>query len=571
MYSMPSNYCPSPIRLMPACPLVPTSPMTGVQTFYITMPSDAAAAMFFDPNLAAVQQQHQTIMMQHAAHQTSMSPFRHIQQHHQMIVGNNNNNNTDSSIQHHPFQTTPSAFFMAATAPPASPGGAFFQQQLASPLPFYMRPNGQTINQTQMMPGKMSTSSTTIPVSAPSPLTVITTSTTTTSNASSPPPSSATNATTGTNSSGNDLGMNSDGSNTKRLSPIPCTLLEDETIIKPPRSVTGKAIATLTGKLTDLLRACTWSLPIQEELMELVSVDDVPHDILINATNYLTDIAIFLGLRLIKLMLPVEAVADELWNVLWKNRVCYLGADIHQTLIVHTFECFSIKPAYGYGELLDALIDRLGDPSFDRKLMNRIVRLFLKASCLKKFRETPDDVLVSLSENITNIHEFEMRHNTTIVRLLLIEGFHFEAEEYSELIVGNDSLADYIRNFTEIWYSNYSLTMCMDDLIVARERAHDPFKLARFCDEMEAFRLYTEVEAMTPISILNSLQTVVNMLSIVHNEHEWHNRPSTHNPRLTVRAKRTIKKPYGHGNLLLPQYHNNRQHNDFEGDFYGKY
>lgn len=96
--------------------------------------------------------------------------------------------------------------------------------------------------------------------------------------------------------------------------------------------------------------------------------------------------------------------------------------EIHQTLIAHTFECFSIKPAYGYGELLDVLIDRLGDPSFDRKLMNRIVRLFLKASCLKKFRETPDDVLVSLSENITNIHEFEMRHNTTIVRLLLIEG-----------------------------------------------------------------------------------------------------------------------------------------------------
>jgi hypothetical protein len=57
--------------------------------------------------------------------------------------------------------------------------------------------------------------------------------------------------------------------------------------------------------------------------------------------------------------------------------------------------------------------------------MNRIVRLFLKASCLKKFRDTPDDVLVSLSENITSIHEFEMRHNTTIVRLLLIEGFLF--------------------------------------------------------------------------------------------------------------------------------------------------
>jgi hypothetical protein len=96
--------------------------------------------------------------------------------------------------------------------------------------------------------------------------------------------------------------------------------------------------------------------------------------------------------------------------------------DIHQTLIAHTYECFSIKPAYGYGELLDVLIDRLGDPTFDRKLMNRIVRLFLKASCLKKFRETQDDVLVSLSENITTIHEFEMRHNTTIVRLLLIEG-----------------------------------------------------------------------------------------------------------------------------------------------------
>lgn len=72
----------------------------------------------------------------------------------------------------------------------------------------------------------------------------------------------------------------------------------------------------------------TWSLPIQEELMELVSYDDVAHDILVNATNYLTDIAIFLGLRLIKLMLPVEAVADELWNVLWKNRVCYLGAGL---------------------------------------------------------------------------------------------------------------------------------------------------------------------------------------------------------------------------------------------------
>ena len=27
--------------------------------------------------------------------------------------------------------------------------------------------------------------------------------------------------------------------------------------------------------------------------------------------------------------------------------------------------------------------------------------------------------------------------------------------------------------------------------MAARERAHDPFKLARFCDEMEAFRLYT--------------------------------------------------------------------------------
>lgn len=563
---MPSNYCPSPMRLMPACPLVPPSPMTGVQTFYITMPSDAAAAMFFDPNLAAVQQQHQTLMMQHAAHQTSMSPFRHMQQHHQMMVGNSA---TDSGMQHHPYQTAPSAFFMAATAPPSSPGGAFYQQQMPSPLPYYMRPNGQTINPTQMMPGKMAPSSSAVPTSAPSPLTVITTSTTTASNASSsPPPSSTTN---GTSTSSNDAAISSDNSHTKRLSPIPCTLLEDETLIKPARSVTSKAIDTLTGKLSDLLRACTWSLPIQEELMELVSTDDVSHDILVNATNYLTDVAIFLGLRLIKLMLPVETVSDELWNVLWKNRVCYLGADIHQTLITHTYECFSIKPAYGYGELLDVLIDRLGDPSFDRKLMNRVVRLFLKASCLKKFRETSDDVLVSLSENITNLHEFEMRHNTTIVRLLLIEGFHFEAEEYSELITGNDSLVDYIRNFTEVWYSNYSLTMCMDDLMAARERAHDPFKLGRFSDEMEAFRLYTEVEAMTSISIFNSLQSVVNMLSIVHNEHEWHNRPSAYNPRLAVRAKRTIKKPFGHGNFLLPQYHPHRQANEFEGDCYGGY
>lgn len=536
------------------------------------MPSDAAA-MFFDPSMAAVQQQHQNLMMQHAAHQGPMSPYRHIQQHHQMIVGSNG---PDSSMSHHPFQGAPSAFFMAASAPPSSPGGGYYQQQLGSPLPFYMRPTAQAINHNQMMPGKMisqppppplQTAATAVPVSAPSPLTVITTSA---SNTSSPPALSTTNTTSGANSSGNEPATSSNSSNSKRVSPIPCALLEDEALLKLPRSVTSKAIATLTNKLTDLLRACTWSLPIQQELMELVSADDVAHDILVNATNYLTDIAIFLGLRLIKLMLPIEIVADELWNVLWKNRVCYLGADIHQALIAHTFECFSIKPAYGYGELLDVLIDRLGDPTFDRKLMNRIVRLFLKASCLKKFRDTPNDVLVSLSENITTMHEFEMRHNTTIVRLLLIEGFHFEAEEFSELIVGNDALVDYIRNFTEIWYSNYSLTMCMDDLMAARERAHDPFKLGRFSDEMEAFRLYTEVEAMTSISILNSLQSIVNMLSIVHNEHEWHNRPSPYNSRLTVRAKRTIKKPYPHSNVVLPHFHH-RQQNDFEGDFYGEY
>ena len=123
------------------------------------------------------------------------------------------------------------------------------------------------------------------------------------------------------------------------------------------------------------------------------------------------------------------------------------------------------------------------------------------------------------------------RSNISLRRSFPI-GFHFEAEEFSELIVGSDSLVDYVRNFTEIWYSNYSLTMCMDDLLAARERAHDPYKLGRFCDEMEAFRLYTgrvpssssiesrfkpdlslvEVEAMTPVSILNSLQSIVNML-----------------------------------------------------------
>lgn len=31
----------------------------------------------------------------------------------------------------------------------------------------------------------------------------------------------------------------------------------------------------------------------------------------------------------------------------------------------------------------------------------------------------------------------------------------------------------------------------MDDLMAARERAHDPLKLGRFADELEAFRLYT--------------------------------------------------------------------------------
>ena len=74
--------------------------------------------------------------------------------------------------------------------------------------------------------------------------------------------------------------------------------------------------------------------------MELVSFDDVSHDILVNSTNYLTDIAIFLGLRLIKLMLPVESVADELWNVLWKNRVCYLGAGEFKSRILSVMLIF---------------------------------------------------------------------------------------------------------------------------------------------------------------------------------------------------------------------------------------
>jgi hypothetical protein len=242
MYSMPSNYCPSPIRLMPACPMVPNSPMGGVQTFYITMPSDAAA-MFFDPNLAAVQQQHQTMLIQHSAHQSSMPPFRHMQQHHSMMIGNNS---TDSSMVHHPYPNGPSAFFMAAaTAPSTSPDGGFFQQQMPSPLPFYMRPLSNNTH---------------IPVSAPSPLTVITTSTTTVSNASSPPPSTATNATTQTSSSSNEPSNASDQSSTKRSSPIPCTLLVDDTHLKATRSVTSKAIATLTNKLMDLLRTCKISL-----------------------------------------------------------------------------------------------------------------------------------------------------------------------------------------------------------------------------------------------------------------------------------------------------------------------
>ena len=260
MYSMPSNYCPSPIRLMPACPLVPSSPMSGVQTFYITMPSDAAA-MFFDPSMAAVQQQHQNLMMQHAAHQGPMSPYRHIQQHHQMIVGSNG---PDSSMSHHPFQGAPSGFFMAASAPPSSPGGAYYQQQLGSPLPFYMRPATQAINQSQMMPGKMvqappppppppTATTMNVPVSAPSPLTVITTSA---SNTSSPPALSATNTTSGANSSGHEPATSSNSSNSKHVSPIPCALLEDDALLKPPRSVTSKAIGTLTSKLTDLLRAC---------------------------------------------------------------------------------------------------------------------------------------------------------------------------------------------------------------------------------------------------------------------------------------------------------------------------
>lgn len=33
--------------------------------------------------------------------------------------------------------------------------------------------------------------------------------------------------------------------------------------------------------------------------------------------------------------------------------------------------------------------------------------------------------------------------------------------------------------------------------MAARERAHDPYKLGRFCDEMEAFRLYTGSKSVT--------------------------------------------------------------------------
>lgn len=172
--------------------------------------------------------------------------------------------------------------------------------------------------------------------------------------------------------------------------------------------------------------------------------------------------------------------------------------------------------------------------------------------------------------------------------------------------MGNDSLVDYVRKFTEIWYSNYSLTMCMDDLVAARERAHDPFKLGRFCDEMDAFRMYTgkspidtnarstpplpfrrsgsdDIRVHPQLTAIDRQHVKVSvesearesnacLRSIVHNEHEWHNRPSTYQCRLTVRAKRTIKKPYGHGNLLLPQYHHHRQQtHDFDGDFYGEY
>jgi hypothetical protein len=38
----------------------------------------------------------------------------------------------------------------------------------------------------------------------------------------------------------------------------------------------------------------------------------------------------------------------------------------------------------------------------------------------------------------------------------------------------------------------------MDDLMAARERAHDPFKLGRFCDELDAFRLYTGLSHFQP-------------------------------------------------------------------------
>ncbi|CAF0795448.1 unnamed protein product [Didymodactylos carnosus] len=490
---------PSPLRLIPASPMIPTSPMTGVQTFLITLPES---------------------MLQQTMTLNPCQYYPDLQQQQLPI--------SFSSLSQHFPQSQCAALMTAASAVMtphiASSAAATFCAmntnrtiQVSSPLPSHFINHNHTATSQSSIPFLIQTNQMMSPVPA-SPVSFIKQQE---HIQSQPVPSTS-------------------------LSPIPFPVMEKQPL--PTTTSTTKAITTLTNRLIDLLKSSTWSLPVKVELLDIFGDNAATPESIDYCTSYLTDIAIFLGIRLVKLQLPANDVCPNIWSILWKNRMCYLGYVTHRLVIQQTVECFSLKSAYEYNELLDELIERCGREDFNRKYMNRLIRLFIKAKCLRKYHEN-SMVLVTMLEGVDNLEEFCLKHDMTLVRLLLIEGFHFEPEEYSLLLCGNDSLVEHVQSFVENWYSNYSLSMCIQDVFAAQQRAYDPFDLDKFCEEMEAFKAYSEVEQMSPVCILNSLQAIVNILSILEQKAADH-WCQYHGP-FQIISKRSIKQPTAMSQYIL--------------------
>ncbi|CAF1121308.1 unnamed protein product [Didymodactylos carnosus] len=477
MYSM--HAMPSPVRLIPASPMIPTSPMTGMQTFLITLPeSMLQQTMAINPCQYYPQQHHNCAHLQQHQSSVSMSP---LSQQHFPQTQCTALMTAASTVMTPQISAPATATFCAIntnrTIAVSSPLPPHFINHTAtpqSPIPFFIQTN-QLMSSVPASPVSFVKHQQQHQEEQPQP---------------QPQPQAQSVPSTS-------------------LSPIPFSLLEKlPPSTKDKSNTTAKAITTLTNRLIDLLKASTWSLPVKVELLDIFGDNDASSEAIDYCTSYLTDIAIFL--------------------------------DTHRLVINQTMECFNLKSAYEYNELLDELIDRCGREDFNRKYMNRLIRLFIKAKCLRKYHEN-STVFVTMFEGVDTLEEFCLKHDITLVRLLLIEGFHFEPEEYSLLLCGNDSLVEHVQSFVENWYSNYSLSMCIQDLFAAQQRAYDPFDLDKFCEEMEAFKAYSEVEQMSPVCILNSLQAIVNMLSILEQKAADH-WCQYHGP-FQIISKRSVKQP----------------------------